>query len=81
MGGCSQSHRDATIARSAAHNPSTSTIESEAALNPSLVEKKVFLWGDVGLSVFVCCPGGPELLAVSQTDPGNDRDFESRKNI
>ena len=37
----SQSQRDATIARSAAHNPSTSRIESEAALNPSLVEKKV----------------------------------------
>ena len=32
---------DATIARSAAHNPSTSRIKSEAALNPSLVEKKV----------------------------------------
>ena len=32
---------DATIARSAAHNPSTSRIESEAALNPSGLEKKV----------------------------------------
>ncbi len=29
------------IARIAAHNPSTSRIKSEAALNPSLVEKKV----------------------------------------
>ena len=36
----SESHRDATIARSAAHNPSTSRIESEAALNPSGLEKK-----------------------------------------
>ena len=45
--GAQQSHRDATIgiARSAAHNPSTSTIESEAALNPSLVEKKVHRLG------------------------------------
>ena len=33
--------RDATIARSAAHNPSTSRIESEAALNPSRLEQKV----------------------------------------
>ena len=33
------SYRDATIARSAAHNPSTSRIESEAALNPSGLEK------------------------------------------
>ena len=41
VGRRSQSHRDATIARSAAHNPSTSRIESEAALNPSLVEKNV----------------------------------------
>ena len=39
VGGCSQSHRDATIARSAGHNLSTSRIESEAALNPSLVQK------------------------------------------
>ena len=38
---CSQSHRDATIARSAAPNPSTSRIESEAALNPSVLQKKV----------------------------------------
>ena len=45
----SQSHRDATIARTAAHNPSTSRIESEeqeAALKQSYlavyrVEKKV----------------------------------------
>ena len=29
------------IARSAAHNPSTSRIESETALNPSLLQKKV----------------------------------------
>ena len=36
----SQSHRDATIARSAAHNPSTSRIESEADLYPSRLEKK-----------------------------------------
>ena len=32
---------DATIARGAAHDPSTSRIESEAALNPSGLEKKV----------------------------------------
>ena len=41
IGALTLEHRDATIARSAAHNPSTSRIESEAALNPSLVEKKV----------------------------------------
>ena len=40
VGAHTQSHRDATIARSAAHNPSTSRIESEAALNPSGLEKK-----------------------------------------
>ena len=39
--GASNPHRDATIARSAAHNPSTSRIESEAALNPSGLQKKV----------------------------------------
>ena len=35
VGAHNESHRDATIARSAVHNPSTSRIESEAALNPS----------------------------------------------
>ena len=42
--------RDATeVARSAAHNPSTSRIESEAALNPSGLEKKVHpFWPTLG---------------------------------
>jgi len=41
VGAHNRTQRDATIARSAADNPSTSRIESEAALNPSRLEKKV----------------------------------------
>ena len=41
VGASNRTEMLATIARSAAHNPSTARIEREAALNPSGLQKKV----------------------------------------